>query len=195
MKTVKMALTGALLALAASQSAYAADPVFFKAPVSFIGTGCDAGSVIVSGENTSSLSVLFGRYDAGKNAVSGLQRSSCNFVVPVHVPRGWQLSLLTADWQGYIQGQGKFVRSYGTSQNPNAIPTQIKSLNSPSGANWQANDGLLHSTVVTGCNGGDFNLRINSSVLANNSNSYAAVDTVDMNNRVVFHLAWRPCRP
>lgn len=193
MKTVKMALTGALLALAASQSAYAADPVFFKAPVSFIGTGCDAGSVVVSGENTSSLSILFGRYDAGKNAVSGLQRSSCNFVVPVHVPQGWQLSVMTADWQGYIKGQGKFTRSYGTSQNPNAIPTQIKPLSAASGANWQANDGLLHSTAVSGCGGGDFNLRINSSVAANTSTSYAAVDTVDMNNRVVFHLAWRRC--
>jgi hypothetical protein len=193
MKTFKIALTSALLVLAVSHSAHAADPVFFKSPINFNGTGCDPGSIVVSGENTASMSILFGRYDAGKNAISGLARSACNFAVPVHVPQGWQLSVMTADWQGFAQGQGRFTRSYGTSQNPNAIPQQVKALNSPSGANWQAKDGLMHSTAVSGCGGGDFNLRINSSVQAIGSNSYVAVDTVDMNNRVVFHLNWMPC--
>lgn len=193
MKTFKIAAASALLVLVASQAATAADPVFFKAPLQFIGTGCDAGSVVVAGEDTASMSVLFGRYDAGKNAMSGLARSSCNFVVPVHVPAGFQLSVLTTDWQGFVQGSGKFTRSYGTSQNPNAIPTTIQPLSSAGGAPWQAKDGLMHATAVSGCGGGDWNLRINSSVQANTSNSYVAVDTADLNNKVVFRLNWTPC--
>ncbi len=193
MNGFKTSLTSALLVLAATQAVQAADPVFFKAPIQFNGTGCDAGSISVVGENTSSLTVLFGRYDAGKNAVSGLARSSCNFAVPVHVPQGWQLSVLTADWQGFAQGQARFTRSYGTSMNPRAIPPQVKSITSGSGTTWEAKDGLMHSTMVSGCRGGDFNLRINSGLQALGSNSYAAVDTVDLNNKVVFHLSWAPC--
>ena len=193
MKAFKVAITTALLAIAAAQTAQAADPVFFSAPVEMAGTGCDPGSVSVVGENTSSLSVLFSRYDAGKGAVSGLARSSCNFAVPVNVPQGYQLSVLTADWNGFVNGQGRFTRFYGTSQNPRAVNPGVKSLSSPSGAGWQANDGLMHSTMVNGCAGGKFNLRINSSVQAVGSNSYTAVDTLDMNNKVVFHLKWKKC--
>ncbi len=192
MKILKFTAAAALLAVVASQAANAADPVYFKAPLQFIGTGCDAGSVIVAGENTASMSVLFSRFDAGTNSVSGLPRSSCNFVVPVHVPPDFQLSVLTTDWQGFIKGQGKFTRSYGTSQNSNAIPPQIKPLNAPGGAPWQANDGLLHATV-SGCGGGDWNLRINSGIQADGNNSYAAVDTADLNNQVIFRLRWTPC--
>ncbi|MDX9990042.1 DUF4360 domain-containing protein [Thiothrix unzii] len=193
MKAFKVAITTALLAIAAAQTAQAADPVFFKAPIQMAGTGCAPGSVSVVGENTSSLTMLFSTYDAGKNAVSGLARSSCNFAVPVHVPQGYQLSVMTSDWQGFVQGNGRFTRAYGTSLNPNTVNPGVKSLSSASGAGWQAIDGLMHATAVNGCAGGDFNLRVNSSVQAVGSNSYVVVDTLDMNNKVVFHLKWKKC--
>lgn len=193
MRNLKISLMSALLVLVASQAAQAADPVFFKAPIQFNGTGCNPYNISVVGENTSSLTVLFGGYDAGKNAVSGLARSSCNFAVPVHVPRGWQLSVLTADWQGFAQGRAKFTRSYGTSLNPRLVLPPPKTISSAGGTDWSAKDGLMHSTMASGCQGGDFNLRINSGLQAIGSNSYAAVDTVDLNNKVVFHLKWLPC--
>ncbi|QTR49117.1 DUF4360 domain-containing protein [Candidatus Thiothrix anitrata] len=193
MKTLKIAAASALLALSAAQTAQAADPVFFQAPIQMAGTGCAPGSVSVIGENTSSLTMLFSTYDAGNNSVSGLRRSSCNFAVPVHVPQGYQLSVLTSDWQGYVEGKGRFTRSYGTSLNTRAVNPGTRNLSSPSGTNWQVKDGLMHATAVSGCAGGKFNLRVNTSVQAVGNNSYVAVDTLDMNNKVVFHLKWKRC--
>ena len=193
MKAFKIAMTTALLAIGVAQTAQAADPVFFQAPIEMAGTGCAPGSVSVVGENTSSLTMLFSTYDAGKNAASGLARSSCNFAVPVHVPQGYQLSVMTSDWQGFVQGNGRFTRKYGTSLNLNAVNPGTKTLASAGGANWQAKDGLMHATAVSGCAGGKFNLRVNSSVQAVGSNSYVAVDTLDMNNKVVFQLQWKKC--
>ena len=59
MKTLKIAAASALLALSAAQTAQAADPVFFQAPIQMAGTGCAPGSVSVVGEGTSSLTILF----------------------------------------------------------------------------------------------------------------------------------------
>ena len=52
MKAFKVAITTALLAIAAAQTAQAADPVFFKAPIQMAGTGCAPGSVSAVGGNT-----------------------------------------------------------------------------------------------------------------------------------------------
>ncbi len=195
MKAFKTILASAFLVAtaAASQGVQAADPVFFKAPVDFAGTGCAPGSISVTGENTATLSVLFGGYDAGKNAVSGLPRASCNFAVPVHVPAGMQLSVMTADWMGYAKGSATLQRKYFLAGAAGAQPWLTDNFNSAGGTNFLKKDGLMHATATTGCAGGDFNLRINSNVKSNTSTSYIAVDTLDLQNKVVFHLNWAPC--
>lgn len=195
MKGLKISLATALLALFATQTTQAAPTVYFKAPVNFAGTGCDIGSVAYTGENTSTLSILFGRYDAGKNAISGLQRSACNFAVPIHVPAGLQVSIMTADWQGYAKGSANLRRSYFFANAVSNNVTKSDNFNSGAGTNFLKQDGLWHASATSGCSpqGRDLIMRINSSATANTSNSYIAVDTVDMNNRVVFHLNWAPC--
>lgn len=192
MKTLYTSLAGTLLVLFASQAANAADPVFFKAPISIAGTGCAPGSISTVGENTATLSVLFAGYDAGAHAVSGLPRSACNFAVPVHVPQGMQLSVMTADWMGYAKGSATLKRKYFLAGQP-AQPWLTNNYSSAAGTDFTATDGLMHGTVTTGCHGGEFNLRINSEIRANTPASYAAVDTLDLKNKVVFHLNWMPC--
>lgn len=194
MEVFKVAIAAVLATVSAMQTAQAADPVFFKSPIQMAGTGCAPGSVTIIGGNTSSLSMLFNTYDAGKYAVSGLARSSCNFAVPVHVPRGYQVSVMTADWQGFVKGKGKFTRTYGTSLNPSMINPGTKNLSSVNGSRWRAKDGLMPFFPANSCAGGDFNLRINSSIQAIGSNSYVVVDTPRTNHKVVFYLKWRKCR-
>lgn len=192
MKKLHIAVASTLLVLLASQAASAADLVFFKAPVSVAGTGCSPGSISVVGENTATLSVLFAAYDAGAHAVSGLPRSACSFAVPVKVPQGFQVSVMTADWQGYAKGSGTLQRKYFLAGQP-AQPWLTNNYGTASGTNFMANDGLMHATATTGCAGGEFNLRINSNIKANTPSSYIAVDTLDLQNKVVFHLKWAPC--
>ncbi len=174
-----------------------ASQVVFKDPVGWAGTGCPAGSTFVDGADTAQLQVLFDSYDAGKNALSGLARSACSFSVPIQVPPGLQISSLTADWEGYVQGKGQFRRKYkliggGIVIDPSYISWKTNNYNHPSGNNFTKRDRLIHGSVA-GCGGGIYKLRINSQVKALNGNSYAAIDSADLTNRLVFRVQFQPC--
>jgi len=193
MKVLTTITAAAVLALGMASSAQATPAVHFKNPVNWAGTGCSAGSVSVSGANTATLSVLFDSYDAGKDSLSGLRRSACSFSVPIKVPRGFQVSHLTADWEGFVEGRGQLSRKYFLAGSP-YTSWKRNTYNRPAGGNFSKRDNIYHSTFATGCNGGVFNLRINSQIRAMGRNSYAAVDSADLHNRVRFLLRFRPCR-
>jgi hypothetical protein len=95
---------------------------------------------------------------------------------------------MTADWRGFAEGNVELHREYffaGT-QGP-------RRTTSPRG-DYRERDSLMHATVWGGCDGGVVPLRINSSVRAKSRPSYIAVDTIDLNNQIVFHLKSRRCR-
>jgi hypothetical protein len=52
-----------LVILLATQTADANRRAMFKRVGAFSGAGCEQGSVVVAGENTETMSVLFGKYD------------------------------------------------------------------------------------------------------------------------------------
>ena len=187
MKVLQAVLLFAAVAFFASQ---AAAQVTFNAPMQFAGTGCKPGEYSFSGDGTDTLTVLFSAYDAGKpqnKAASGMQRTACSFVVPVKVPPGFQVSTMTSDWRGYAEGRTELFREYffAGQRGPQARTY-------PKG-NYTERDNLMNATW-SGCGGGLVPLRINSSVRAVSSPSYIAVDTVDLQNKVVFHLESRRCR-
>ena len=187
MKALQAALLFTAIALFASQ---AGAQVTFNAPMQFAGTGCKPGEYSFSGDGTDTLTVLFSAYDAANpqdNAASGMRRTACSFVVPVKVPPGFQVSTMTSDWRGYAEGQTQLFREYffAGQRGPQA-------RTSPKG-NYTERDNLMNATW-SGCKGGTVPLRINSSVRAITKPSYIAVDTVDLHNKVVFHLESRRCR-
>ncbi|MCI5210074.1 MAG: DUF4360 domain-containing protein [Candidatus Electrothrix sp. ATG2] len=192
MKLLKVFFALVVLTFFAGQAFAARPPVYFKAPIKFRGTGCPGpNSVSVSGENTDTLTVLFDQFDAAKpkdNAASGMMRTSCSFVVPVHVPSGLQVSTMTADWRGYAEGRTKLHREYFFAGQRGA-----KADSRPKG-DYTLRDNLMHGTVVWGKCGTDVPMRVNASVRAESNPSYIAVDTVDLKNKIVFHLKWRECR-
>ena len=186
-KTVHAVFVFAAVAFFASQ---AGAQVTFNAPMQFAGTGCKPGEYSFSGDGTDTLTVLFSAYDASNpkdNAASGMQRTACSFVVPVKVPPGYQVSTMTSDWRGYAEGRTELFREYffAGQRGPQA-------RSNPKG-NYTERDNLMHATW-SGCKGGSIPLRINSSVRAITRPSYIAVDTVDLQNKVVFHLQSRRCR-
>ncbi|MCI5168140.1 MAG: DUF4360 domain-containing protein [Candidatus Electrothrix sp. GM3_4] len=179
------------MTLFAGQTFAARPSVYFKAPMKFRGTGCPGlNSVTVSGENTDTMTIMFDQFDAAKpkdNAASGMMRTSCNFAVPVHVPDGFQVSNLTADWRGYAEGKTKLRREYFFAGQRGPSKTS-----NPKG-DFVLTDELMHATW-SGCKGRDVPMRINSSVQAKSKDSYIAVDTVDLKNKIVFRLKWKACQ-
>lgn len=190
LQKIGMIAVTTVFSMAMSTSASAAD-VTFGSPAKFKGTGCPGKSTVeVIGENTANLIVLFGQYDAGngKPSASGLGRSACSFAIPINVLRGFQISAVTVDWETYTEGSAQLKRKFFLSGRPwnNWQTTNLSS------GNRTVRDNLVHASFATGCKGGRYNMRINSQVSAN-SGSYAAVDSVDLNNRIIFKIKFKKC--
>jgi hypothetical protein len=183
MKKMLAAVLIAAAALFVSQANAA--KVFFKSPVKYAGTGCKPGAYSFSGQGTDTLTFLFSAYDAAKpsrKAASKMERTACNFVVPVQVPAGYQVSTMTADWRGFAEGNTELHREYFFAGQKGPRRTTR-----PRG-NFRERDSLMHATF-SHCRGGVVPLRINSSVRAKSRPSYIAIEQMP-----VFHLKWRKCR-
>ncbi len=196
MNNLTKVLAAALISLGAALPAQAAQ-VVFKNPLGWAGTGCPAGSTSVTGVNSAELSVLFDSYDAGKNSLSGLKRAACSFSVPIKVPDGLQVSKLTVDWEGYVEGKAEFKRKYkligsGIVIDPSYISWKRDNYNKPSGDNFTKRDTLIHGSAA-GCGGGVYKLRINSQIKAKTPNTYTAIDSADLTNRLIFRVWFQPC--
>ena len=175
------------------QSVNANPRAMFKRIGAFSGAGCEQNTVTVAGENSNTVSVLFSKYDAGRNSRSGALHTSCEFSLPISVPAGQRLSVLTAEWQGYVKGRGGLSRLY-SAVGPRQRPWRISRYNAAEGKNYLEQDDMYPRDLNTNCSGGEYTLRIKSDLLAASLDSYIAVDTVDLKNQVVFRLNWVPCQ-
>ena len=184
-------IAAALAAAVSMASGQAAAQVYFKGPVDVAGTGCGAGSYTLSGEGTDTLSILFSAYDAAdppENAASKMQRASCNIAVPVHVPEGCQISVITADWRGYSQGETELVREYFFAGEQNSQQTYRPALPYE---DYTRTDQLLYKTVRAA--EGDMIFRINSSAHTLAAASYISVDSADLHNTLLLHVSQESC--
>lgn len=174
-----------LVSLAAESYAQA---VYFKEPMDFAGTGCGTGSHTFSGEGTDTLSILFSEYDASDpadGAASGLQHTSCSFAVPIHVPAGYQVSALNADWRGFAEGSTELSREYFFAGKTGASKTS-----NPTG-NFTEQDQKMNFSSCSKDGEKNIILRINSSVQATENDSYIAIDSVDQS--LILKLQLEKC--
>lgn len=181
-------VAGTLLALTAVQSNAAPNKnsVFFKAPA-IAGSGCPAGSTdfAITPEGDT-LSVLFDSYSAEPG------NKSCNIAIPVHVPNGLQVSTMTADFRGFVEGKAELRRSYFFA-GQRTQPLKDK-LHSKEGDDYLVRDNLMTMTESWSKCGQDVNMRINSRIRTKSGNSSISVDSLDVSNGMVFHLEYRECR-
>lgn len=192
MKFLTAIATTAVLGLSMSAPAQANGGVYFKNPMGFAGTGCPANTVSINGANSDTMSILFSGYEAGADSDSGRKRASCNFAVPVRVPQGYQVSTMTADWQGYATGKSQLKRKYFFAGQPH-VPWLTTKFNSNYDDDFLKRDNLMHSTSTWSRCGRDVNLRINSNIRSLRHNSTIGIGALDLQNKVVFKLQWRRC--
>lgn len=89
--------------------------------VNYKGSACPKGSVKVGlSGSKSSLSVSFRDYSIqakGRNARG--TRKSCAIAIPLHIPQGWSVSLVNAQYSGSLAipagGEGRMVNTYSFS--------------------------------------------------------------------------------
>ena len=101
---MKALLLGALAlgALAAAEPA-SADDIALGVP-GYGGSGCPAGTVSTTlSPDAKSLSLIFDQYEvsAGGSTGRSYDRKSCNVAIPVHVPGGYSISVVSVDYRGF----------------------------------------------------------------------------------------------
>lgn len=181
-------LSSALLTAILSQANVAnANPngVYFQAPA-IAGSGCPAGTTdFAITPDGQTLTILFDAYSADPG------NKTCNIAVPVHVPNGFQVSLMTADYRGFVEGNAELSRSYFFAGETG--PKLTTPFNG-GGREYTERDNLTTSSHTFARCGQDVNLRINSRIRTKNDHSSISLDSLDLNNGVIFHLQYQPCQ-
>ncbi|MCK5897329.1 MAG: DUF4360 domain-containing protein [Cocleimonas sp.] len=188
MKTLKSIVAITFLALTASQASMATpskNTVHFKAPAT-AGNGCPGNSTshAITPDGTT-LSILFDKYVAEPG------NKSCNIAIPVHVPNGFQVSTLKADFRGFVEGRAELRRSYFFAGQSG--PSKRNKLSSRGGKDYLLRDNLLLISNNWSKCGEDVNLRINSRIRTKNKRSFVSVDSLDLKTGMIFKIQYRRC--
>jgi hypothetical protein len=192
-------LAALTLTLAATTSAHAA-AVTLGDP-SYGGSGCPAGSASASiSPDGTALSILFDSFSVeagGPNA--NVSRKSCNISIPVKVPNGFSVSLIDADYRGFVDvPNGSSARLdteyfFAGSQGPKFSST----FTGPFSNSYTKSHQLAASSNIWSACGASVNLRVNSGMMVRagrGAEALASVDSADFKSGVVYHVQYRPCR-
>lgn len=192
--------TAAVAMIAASGAAHAQSGVTLGNPA-YGGTGCPAGSVSAAlSPDATSLSLLFDQYvvEAGASVGRSFDRKSCNIAIPVHVPNGYSVSVLSIDYRGYNmlprRATSQFSVEYFFAGRRG--PMFTRTFNGALDSDFLLNNTLVAEAMVWSRCGEDVILRTNSSMRVQTSggqDAIATVDSQDVSAALVYHLQWRRC--
>ena len=190
----------ALSALAVAGPA-SADDISLGAP-GYGGPGCPAGTASVSlSPDGKALSLLFDQYEvsAGGSTGRSFQRKSCNLAIPVHVPNGFSISVLSVDYRGFNHlprgARSQFNVEYFFAGGRG--PQFRRSFFGPQENDFFINNPLTMANQVWSPCGADVNLRTNASLRVNTvgrREASATIDSEDVKAAIVYHMQMRPCR-
>jgi hypothetical protein len=166
------------------------------------GNGCPSGSAsaVLSPDNKS-LSILFDQFivEAG-GAKGSTSRKTCNVAIPVHVPQGYSLSIISVDYRGYVslpsQASARMTAEYFLAGSLG--PRFDKSFMGKTDTDYTfTNDIGVQAQVWSPC-GADTTLRVNAAMLVRtnryNDQAMATVDSADFKAGVLYKLQWKTCR-
>ena len=161
------------------------------------GTGCPAGTATAK-LNGTTLTVRYSAYRvrAGGNTGKRFDRKACSISIPVRVPAGKSVSIVSAEYRGDGRlpagAKAKFRAEYFLAGGTG--PVASRTLNGPAQGSFTLRT-PGKSLVRSSC-GADVILRTNSSLNVNTSGRKAAslsIRSQDVRNAVTFKLQWRDC--
>ena len=196
-----LALAVATTAVMSSALAFDPNDVQLGIPA-FAGSGCPMGSSsVVLSPDAQELSILFDNYlvEAGGSTGRTIDRKNCTIAVPVHVPQGYSVSLITVDYRGFNSlpagAQSKFQASYFFAGATG--PTQTKTFNAGTESDYLLHSDLVVSDVVWSRCGDEVTLRAATSLYVRNTNpmveALSTVDSADISAGLLYKLSWRRC--
>ena len=196
----KILAIAALLIAGSFASVSYADDIALGEP-GYGGTGCPDGSASVTlSPDAKSLSIIFDEYyvEVGGATNKSLERKSCNIAIPVHVPQGLSVSVLTVDYRGYNSlptgAKSTFAVEYFFAGVQG--PKFNKTFNGALDKDYLITNKLQATALVWSACGADVNLRTNSSIRVQtkqNKEALATVDSEDISAAIKYQLQWKKC--
>ncbi len=167
------------------------------------GNGCPSGTVSATlSPDEKQLSILFDQFvaEAGPSSGKTLDRKSCNVAIPISVPNGYSVSIVAVDYRGFVglpsrRASARFTAEYffANMQGPRMQRSFVGSQNTDY---LIQNDLIVTAQVWSAC-GAQTNLRINASIMLQNSDgldAIATVDSADISTGLLYRLQFRSCR-
>ncbi len=200
LKTLKkLALASSLLI---STAAFAGLEEVELGEPAYGGTGCPSGSASAAlSQDKKSLSIIFDQFvvEAGGH-LRNMERKNCNVAIPVHVPSGYSVSVISVDYRGYVslpaQGQARLTAEYFLAGQVG--PRFDKLFLGKTDTDYTFTNKLGLEAVVWSPCGADTILRVNASMLAKsnrfNEEALATVDSADFKTGMLYQFQWRTCR-
>jgi hypothetical protein len=193
---MKSSLLALALILAGTVAGHAQTGLTLGNPT-YGGTGCPSGTADVA-LNGQTLSILYSQFQAEAGGARSFDRKSCNLAIPVHVPNGLSVSVVSVDYRGFngLPGGASSVFRVEYFFAGGTGPVFNQTFNGP-----RQQDFTIRNTIVAAANvwsacGQDVTLRTNASIRVTTSGgqqAMATVDTTDVNAAIIFHLQWRAC--
>lgn len=161
------------------------------------GTGCPSGTadVALSGQT---LSILYSAFQAEAGGARTFDRKSCNLAIPVNVPNGLSVSVVSVDYRGYnglpAGANSVFRVEYFFAGGTGPVFNQT--FAGPRQQDFTLRNNIVAAANVWSACGQDVILRTNASIRVTTSGgqqAMATVDTTDVNAAIVFHLQYRAC--
>ncbi len=188
-----------VLALVASMNVQA-DDIRLGVP-GYGGNGCPAGSASVTlSPDQKALTLIFDSFlveAGGPNA--RVARKSCNIAIPVHIPQGFSVSIISADYRGFNSlpsgARSQFAAEYFFAGGQG--PRIARTFQGPLDSDYLITNNLQVTALVWSRCGESVNLRVNASMTAitntRNQDVLATVDSADFKAGVVYKLSWKRC--
>lgn len=188
----------------ASSAAHAGDlnDVYLGKP-GHAGSGCPSDTVSATlSPDKKSLSILFDDYlvEAGPSIGKKMARKNCQLAIPVHVPNGFSVSLMSVDYRGYLflprRAQSVFTAEYFFAGIRG--PRLQKRFRGGMDDDYMISEKLVILADSWSKCGEDVNLRIATSMRLRNTDrredAMATVDSIDMKSGILYKLQYRKCK-
>ncbi len=208
---------GAVSLLCASSQVALADnpPNLQLSEPKFIGDGCTKDDTEVAlTEDKQSLSILFSKYQVSSNAAGENHRKKCDIRIPVKVPAGFSISIISSEFRGFnflprgtkatLSAEYFLVGGRGPKFNYNFPDRNVEDSTADSkgllkGEFYRKNE-IEATALVYGPCGKDTTIAIKSSLdvtsNANGDKADSSLDSLDITSKtpVIYRLTWRACK-
>ncbi|KAJ3214048.1 hypothetical protein HK099_007060 [Clydaea vesicula] len=170
--------------------------------VTYGGTGCPKGSVSQNlNSDSTAMTLLFDKYVAsiGPGIAITENRKNCQLNFQVNVPQGWQYSIATVDYRGFLQlDQGVTAQQQANYYFQGSLEQdkQSTTFTHLHNGDYTLRDQFgITSTIWSDCNA-KANLNINSQIrlfAPPGKNGVITTDSVDTKVKQIYGLKWKKC--